>query len=682
MLMRTKLACGFLGILSLLAVVGGVGWYGMDRMGDGSEQTMSIENGVSALLLAKISQLRFLVYGDRQEITLTEDYMDKSAKDFAEAADMSLHSNVQISLEDVRRLSTNISNYREKFADMVRRSDSIARDDAAFAGLAKDTIESFNSLMQLLEGDVRAQMNESTFNAYRAAAQAQSSFEHARAAIWRFVATQTTENGENARRLLSACRVPLNDADKLLSSSESKTAILSLFGQLSEYERLLNESITQRAGLTSAIASIHKLVIETAELATQLSANSQKTLQGTRSTAVTYLFGIGIGSFILGALISWLLTRSVFGQLGKDPGELAAIARRVSQGDYKIKDEIAGKGVYGDIITMVKALVEHMEDAKRKSERAREEALKAKAAIKDAEAARLAAERAKRDGMLAAAAQLEGIITVVSSASEELSGQVEQAERGCEDQAARVTETATAMEEMNQTVLDVARNAGAASDVSARTRKQAEEGADVVEKSIHSINAVREQSVTVRKNMSTLLEHVQAISRIMSVISDIADQTNLLALNAAIEAARAGEAGRGFAVVADEVRKLAEKTVASTTDVGNVITGIQRSAQETMREVDVTVSAIEEVTVLAGQSGSALSGIVHMVDDTADQVRAIATASEEQSASSEEINRSMSEINSIAEGTAAVMVKAMKAVNALAEQAHTLNRLVDEMKRA
>ena len=312
------------------------------------------------------------------------------------------------------------------------------------------------------------------------------------------------------------------------------------------------------------------------------------------------------------------------------------------------------------------------------AERAVEEAQKA---MKAADEARRAAENARREGMLAAAGSLEGVVAVVSSASSELSAQIEESERGAAEQAARAAETATAMEEMNSTVVEVAKNAGIASEVSSRTREKAESGALIVQKAVQSILQVQQESLALKDDMGRLGEHARSITQIMSVISDIADQTNLLALNAAIEAARAGEAGRGFAVVADEVRKLAEKTMASTTDVGNAIKAIQDSAGKSMNQVDRAVQTIEEATAFAGESGEALREIVTMADNTADQVRAIATASEEQSASSEEINRSVSQVTGIADKTARAMQEAAQAVNELAAQAHRLSELIDDMKR-
>ena len=248
--------------------------------------------------------------------------------------------------------------------------------------------------------------------------------------------------------------------------------------------------------------------------------------------------------------------------------------------------------------------------------------------------------------------------------------------------ATRLSEAATAMNEMNATVQEVARNAGSASSASAETKEKAEAGAQVVEKAVRSIEDVHQMSLALKGDMAQLNEHARDISRIMAVISDIADQTNLLALNAAIEAARAGEAGRGFAVVADEVRKLAEKTMASTNDVGNAITAIQESTAKSMTGVDNAVERIGEANELASRSGAALEEIVATVVATGDQVNAIATASEEQSAASEEINQSIVQVNDMSRQTAGAMAEASKAVSDLAAQAQRLNELIIRMKEA
>ena len=393
---------------------------------------------------------------------------------------------------------------------------------------------------------------------------------------------------------------------------------------------------------------------------------------------VSILLAAGI---LIGAILALFIIRGVLRQLGKDPGALDGVAKRVVGGDYNVDDGSPKIGVYGSIVEMVNALKTHIENAQRESENAREQSARAQEAMQQAEAASKEAQ-AKTQAMLVAADKLEAVGNVVSSASTELSAQIEQSDRGAAESASRLSEAATAMNEMNATVQEVAKNAGAASTASAETREKAEAGAQVVEKAVHSIEQVHQMSLELKDDMAQLNEHAQDITRIMGVISDIADQTNLLALNAAIEAARAGEAGRGFAVVADEVRKLAEKTMSSTNDVGNAIKAIQESTAKSMSGVDNAVERIGEATELANQSGQALQEIVATVEATGDQVNAIATASEEQSAASEEINQSIVQVNDIARQSAEAMGEAAKAVSDLAAQAQGLTNLIHELKEA
>ena len=359
-------------------------------------------------------------------------------------------------------------------------------------------------------------------------------------------------------------------------------------------------------------------------------------------------------------------------------------AQKVADGDFDSSIDASSANEIGTLRnalnTMVAASKKFIHNAESESKSAREQAEKATQAMRQADEASREAQE-KTAVLLEIAQQLEQVASAVSSAAGQLSAEIEQADRSAGESAQRLSEAATAMNEMNATVQEVARNASSAAAVSAETKANAENGAQIVQNALASIDEVHTVSLALKDDMSRLDTHAQAITHIMNVISDIADQTNLLALNAAIEAARAGDAGRGFAVVADEVRKLAEKTVASTNDVSNAIAAIQSSTAQSVKSMDSALKAVDTATTYAGQSGDALRQIVKNVETTADQVSAIATASEEQSAASEEINQSIVHVNAMSGQTAQAMAEANQAVTNLAQQAERLTQLITRMKQ-
>lgn len=467
---------------------------------------------------------------------------------------------------------------------------------------------------------------------------------------------------------------------------ESRDTLKQLETALREYDSSINafladwkELDAQTPERMKAVSTFIGTVQALAETAIGTTSSMAGDVSSTATLATRNILLLGGMAIVLVMVIAVILTRIITAPIH----HCLRFAEEVAAGNLNRALEVNGSDEMGRLAAALRKMVEVLRnkidevtaqsaEARRKQQETMEAMDRADAAGKDAQV--------KRDAMYQAAQQLESIAHIVSSASQQLSAQIEQSEKGAAHQAFRVSETATAMEVMNGMVADVARNAEQASLISAQTRSKAEEGAQVVRQAIAGIQQVQRNSLSLKNGMAKLDEHAQSISQIMSVISDIADQTNLLALNAAIEAARAGEAGRGFAVVADEVRKLAEKTMISTTDVGNAIRGIQQSARESMEQVDIAVESIEQATALAVRSGEALHEIVELVDRTAAQVRNIATASEQQSTSSEAINESIAEVNAIAGETAKTMEESAQAISELAGQTQKLSGLIYKMK--
>ncbi|OBQ50196.1 methyl-accepting chemotaxis protein [Halodesulfovibrio spirochaetisodalis] len=389
-------------------------------------------------------------------------------------------------------------------------------------------------------------------------------------------------------------------------------------------------------------------------------------------TTILVVLVVGLVIFLIVHKIILALTKSV------------AFAEDVAKGSLDNELTVNRNDEIGLLATALNKMTVNLRQmistAEQKTSEAEQESERAHVAMKEADEARKEAELAKRQGMLQAAEQLEAIVEHISTTATELAAQVDESSKGAELQLERTGETATAIEQMNATVLEVARNATSAASHADDTKLKAEEGQDVVSSVVQSIDEVNERSHKLTDSLGALGRRAEDIGSVMTVITDIADQTNLLALNAAIEAARAGEAGRGFAVVADEVRKLAEKTMQATREVDEAIQAIQVASQDNIKGMQATSEVVTRTTSLASEAGNSLGAIVDVAIANADQVRSIASASEEQSATSEQIGNSSEEINRIAMETAAGMRESSTAVNELAEMTQRLQQVVDELK--
>ncbi len=391
------------------------------------------------------------------------------------------------------------------------------------------------------------------------------------------------------------------------------------------------------------------------------------------------LTGAGLGVLLL--MGAWWLSQSFVRPVNR----LVVASEAVAKGNFDaLPDARLFSGelltLHASIKRMITELANVIATAESKTKEAEDKSLQTEKAMLEAEQAKERAEAAKRDGMLHAARELEEIVGQVTSASRELSTQIEQSSHGSSVQQDRTTEAATAMEQMNASVMEVARNASQAAESADDARRKAEDGGGIVGNVVDSIDKVNVSAAAMAENLNRLGQQAQGIGQVLTVINDIADQTNLLALNAAIEAARAGDAGRGFAVVADEVRKLAEKTMVATKEVAQSVAAIQDGANLAISDMDEANNLIGQSNDFAKQAGGALQSIVDIVESTADQVRAIATASEEQSAASEQINRSADEVNRIATETAESMRHSAQAVNELTHLAKNLDNLIEQLK--
>ena len=271
-------------------------------------------------------------------------------------------------------------------------------------------------------------------------------------------------------------------------------------------------------------------------------------------------------------------------------------------------------------------------------------------------------------------------VTQIASAAEELSAVTEQTSAGVNSQKVETDQVATAMNEMTATVQEVARNAEEASEAALAADQQAREGDKVVGEAIAQIERLALEVGNSTEAMGHLKRESDKIGSVLDVIKSVAQQTNLLALNAAIEAARAGEAGRGFAVVADEVRSLAQRTQKSTEEIEELIVGLQSGTQQVATIMDNSRGLTESSVELTRRAGHALGNITRTVSTIQAMNSQIATAAEQQSAVAEEINRSVLNVRDISEQTSSASEETASSSAELARLGIYLQTLVGRFR--
>jgi methyl-accepting chemotaxis protein len=373
--------------------------------------------------------------------------------------------------------------------------------------------------------------------------------------------------------------------------------------------------------------------------------NQQQILSGVRQAVqnASLLSFVMIGVSLCVALVSLIISLRIIASITKPLGHARVVTSEIANGNLTRRIELHSKDEIGEICNSINNIVVHFHEV---------------------------ISRVSRNTQQVASAS-----TLLSKASEQMaSGAARVAE-----QAATV---ATASEEMAATSNEIALNCTQAAAGSRQANDAAATGSEVVKATIQGMNQiaekVRESSVSIG-SLGSLSEQIGAIVR---TINDIADQTNLLALNAAIEAARAGEHGRGFAVVADEVHALAEKTGSATREIAEMIKSVQQQTKGAIKVMESGVTRVEQGTVEAAKSGSALGEILQQIGSVTLQVQQIASAAEEQTATTGEISGNIQNINAVCQETARGAQESASSALQLLRLAEEQQKLVGQFKLA
>ncbi|MET0009663.1 MAG: methyl-accepting chemotaxis protein [Candidatus Thiodiazotropha sp. 6PLUC9] len=359
--------------------------------------------------------------------------------------------------------------------------------------------------------------------------------------------------------------------------------------------------------------------------------NSAKRAEAHEHSAVIVLGVIAVISVALGLIVSSLLSSSIINAIKK--------ATLIASGDLSKEIEITSNDEIGDLLKAINGM------------------------------------RLKLLDMLS---DISGTTSQLSTASEEMSAITTQTSETILSQRSETEQVATAMNEMTATVQQVAANINHTATATHNASDQTNDGSRIVQRAIAQINKLADQVEVSSNTINELESHSEAINTVIDVIKGIAEQTNLLALNAAIEAARAGEQGRGFAVVADEVRTLAGRTRESTDEINDMIEKLQEGSRQAVAVMDQSRLEAKSAVELATQTGEALNSITQAVEQINEMSTQIASAAEEQGAVAEEINQNIVKINDMSNQTADGASETATASQDLARMATELQAIVEQ----
>ncbi|MDE1195860.1 MAG: methyl-accepting chemotaxis protein [Pseudomonas sp.] len=399
---------------------------------------------------------------------------------------------------------------------------------------------------------------------------------------------------------------------------------LSRQEKMEEMRNLINTRMKDATDLMGV--QLNQLITINKQSAAEAAVVSRQQYDGANIGVIS----VSVIAALMTILLAWLLTKSIVNPLSR----AVRVAEEIAAGDLTRPIEVDGKD---EATQLLKALATMQQNLRKTIE------------------------------------LISGSATQLASAAEELSAVTEESSRGLQQQNNEIEQAATAVNEMTAAVEEVARNAVSTSEASQQSNQTARQGRDRVVETVKSIQDMTQQIQATTGLVEGLAEQGRDIGKVLDVIRSIAEQTNLLALNAAIEAARAGEAGRGFAVVADEVRALAHRTAQSTTEIEQMVAGIQTRTGDAVQSMSRNTDSTRSTLSLANSAGDALELITEAISQINERNLVIASASEEQAQVSREVDRNLVNIRDLAAQTAA-------GANQTSAASHELSRLAVDLK--
>ncbi|MDL2183592.1 methyl-accepting chemotaxis protein [Pseudomonas sp. ChxA] len=626
-----KLGLGFGLVLVLTSILALTGWTSLGGLIDRSNWMSDITQLNASLTKLRIVRLQYmLANGDEAVAQNVQTSLDAFAAQQQKLLDsFKSPENLKL-LTDQKAVITAYQQSLNKMREAYRNGNAARQVMGDKADIANGQIDALETGVQ------QAPDSPERFTQYQAVTHAKEEFQLARYEVRGYTNSPSAETEARAAAQIEKAIAGLKSLSAAFGTSQ-QSALTALETALGAYRSAVQSYKAANANIVSARA---EMTTQGADIVTisdklydiQLDRRDAESTQARSLQLISTLLALLVG--IIAALV---ITR----QITRPIQDTLAVVERIASGDLSHNIQVTRR----DELGVLQQGIQRMGTTLREL------------------------ISGIRDG-----------VTQIASAAEELSAVTEQTSAGVNSQKIETDQVATAMHEMTATVQEVARNAEQASLAAADADGQARAGDKVVAEAIAQIERLAAEVARSTDAMTHLQQESNKIGSVMDVIKAVAEQTNLLALNAAIEAARAGEAGRGFAVVADEVRGLAQRTQKSTEEIEGLVAGLQNGTQQVATVMNNSRSLTDSSVELTRKAGVSLENITRTVSNIQSMNQQIAAAAEQQSAVAEEISRSIVNVRDVSEQTATASDETAKSSVELARLGSQLQQMVSHFR--
>ncbi|WP_431191861.1 methyl-accepting chemotaxis protein [Pseudomonas syringae] len=580
-------------------MISAAGWFSNQALIDRGDRVTAIAEVNELTLQLRINRMSYEVLYNAETAAKVRSTLDELDAALQTARNL-LRSPENLQLLDVQIQATR--DYRQSFEDMSKAIDTREASRSQMGENADKAVDQANRI----EAELLKEDNILAFNGIVGVSKL---IQQARFQVRGYTYSGRPDFEKDANKAIDDAVTGINTLAGDISSTYSPMLQQAIAG-LNGYRAAVGKYRDAQAASKAALDKMTTLGVSMLATSNDLITRQNKSRDADSAKSVQMIIAATALAMVLGILAAWVITRQITTPLQ----ETLEVVERVASGDLSRNLKVDRKDELGKLQATIQRMTVSLREL----------------------------VGGIRDG-----------VTQIASAAEELSAVTEQTSAGVNSQKVETDQVATAMHEMTATVQEVARNAEEASEAAVTADRQARDGERVVNEAIAQIERLASAVGNSSEAMGALKQESDKIGSVLDVIKSVAEQTNLLALNAAIEAARAGEAGRGFAVVADEVRSLAQRTQKSTEEIEALIARLQSGTQQATTVMDSSRELSTSSVELTRRAGGSLANITKTVSSIQAMNQQIAAAAEEQSATAEEINRSIINVRDVSEQTSA-----------------------------